>query len=159
MAREVPCDSEDFLEEEEVKLVAERILKAEKEIEDNTAHVRGLIQANPPEQPENEEIEKYRKKIVEDYQDKVLRDEVFQDPPERGPYGYAKIILKEGAIPQRQRPFYMHGERKEAMEKIVEDWEAHKFIERPTGPVEWVCQGFAVPKKSATFPWRGVVDM
>ena len=35
-----------------------------------------------------------------------------------------------------------------------------KFIERPSkGLVEWLSQGFVVPKKSAKFPWRGVADM
>ena len=45
------------------------------------------------------------------------------------------------------------------MKKITDDWVSKKFIERPTRPVEWLSQSFAVPKKSKTFPWRGVVDM
>jgi hypothetical protein len=54
----------------------------------------------------------------------------------------------------------MYGERAEALKKITQDWIDKKFIERPTtGGIEWLSQAFAVPKKSATFPWRGVADM
>jgi len=104
-------------------------------------------------------IAEYIRKSHEDYDGKVLCEEVPPDPPVRGPYGYAYIPLKEGAEPQRQKPFYQHGERVDAMKKITDDWISKKFIERPTAAVEWLCQGFAVPQKSTTFPWRGVVDM
>ena len=78
----------------------------------------------------------------------------------RGLHGQAFITLKEGAIPQRQRPYKQHGEKDEAMKKIAQDWLDKKFIEPPTAEnCEWLCQAFAVPKKSTTFPWRGVVDM
>ena len=54
----------------------------------------------------------------------------------------------------------MHGERKEALEKITQEWIDKKFIEPATAQnAEWLSQTFPVPKKSATFPWRGVVDM
>ena len=46
------------------------------------------------------------------------------------------------------------------MKKITQQWVDAEFIERPTvRNCEWLAQGFAVPKKSTTFPWRGVVDM
>ena len=90
----------------------------------------------------------------------VFRDSVFPDPPVRGEYGYASIPLKEGAVPTRAKPFFMHGERKEALEKITQNWIDMKFIEPATSEnSEWLSQTFPVPKKSATFPWRGVVDM
>ena len=144
-----PCDR---LTKSEQRIIAQKLFEHRKE-----SHVRGIIQAYS--QSNEERLEKYRDKIHEDFDGKVLRDEVIPDPPVRGPYGYAKILLKDGAIPQRQKPFFMHGERNEAMKQIAADWQAKKFVERPTGPVEWVSQAFAVPKKSATFPWRGVVDM
>ena len=51
-------------------------------------------------------------------------------------------------------------EKDEAMRKIAQQWLDAKFIEKPTEKnCEWLSQAFAVPKKSATFPWRGVVDM
>ena len=93
------------------------------------------------------------------YHDKVFRSEVFPDPPERGQYGMAFIPLREGAVPTRSKPFLVHGERRAALEKIVDDWEKMKFIEPATAKnSEWLSQTFPVPKKG-DFPWRGVVDM
>ena len=86
---------------------------------------------------------------------KVLRTEVFHDPPVRGRYGYAYILLKEGAIPQRQKPFRMHGERYDAHVKVTEDWLANKFLEPPTArKCEWLTQTFVVPKMP-NFPGGG----
>ncbi len=53
----------------------------------------------------------------------------------------------------------MHGERGEAYKKICMEWKEKNFIEPLVGRSEWGCQGFPVPKKSADFPWRGVVDL
>ena len=54
----------------------------------------------------------------------------------------------------------MHGERRDAYAKVTQDWLDKGFIEPPpTGKSEWIVQGFVVPKKSADFPWRGVVDL
>ena len=78
----------------------------------------------------------------------------------RGLYGYAEIPLVPNAVPTRTKPFQMHGERHEAMKKITEQWVEKGFVERPQkGGIEWLSPAFAVPKKSSTFPWRGVVDM
>ena len=57
----------------------------------------------------NERRKKFRDAISRDYEGTVLRSEVFSDPPVRGQYGYAYIPLKEGAVPTRQKPFFMHG--------------------------------------------------
>ena len=48
-----------------------------------------------------------------------------KDLPERGDYGYAYIILKPDAIPQRLKKFSLQGERLVAHEKVTEDWENH----------------------------------
>ena len=54
----------------------------------------------------------------------------------------------------------MQGEKEVAYKKIVQDWIDQDLVERPTKKgVEWCSPGFAVPKKSTTFPWRGVVDV
>ena len=73
--------------------------------------------------PENEDprVQTFREKILKDYDGRAFRDKPFPDPPERGPYGYAYIQLKEGAQPQRQKPFSMHGERQEAFKKVLQD--------------------------------------
>jgi hypothetical protein len=66
----------------------------------------------------------------------------------------------EGATPQRAKTFRQFGIKNEAMLKITQQWEDCRFIEKPTDlHNEWCSQAFAVPKKSSTFPWRGVVDM
>jgi hypothetical protein len=107
-----------------------------------------------------DKLTKYRERFLKEYDGTVFRDKVFSNPPVRGQYGYAFIPLKEGFVPTRAKPFFMHGERKEALEQITQDWLKMEFIEPATTKnVEWLSQTFPVPKKSATFPWRGVVDM
>jgi hypothetical protein len=53
-----------------------------------------------------------RERVLSDYDGTVFRSAPYPDPPVRGPYGYAYIPLKEGAKPIRQKPFFLHGERK-----------------------------------------------
>ena len=118
-----------------------------------TYKIRKMIIAHEGEAANNEKVEKISKlkdAIYKDFEGKVFRSTVFPDPPVRGDYGYAVISLKEGARPTRQKPFFMHGERKDALEKITQDW---------IDMTEWLSQTFPVPKKSGDFPWRGVVDM
>ena len=69
--------------------------------------------------------------------------------------------MMENAVPTRQRPFVMHGEKREAHIKVTQDWLDHKLMEKPPEGVqiEWLSQTFVVPKKSADFPLRGVGDM
>ena len=85
---------------------------------------------------EDSAVEELRRKIHEDFDGTVLRDEIIPDPPVRGRYGYAYIPLKDDAVPQRRKLYFQHGERKEAMSTLVSEWAERKFIERPTGPVE-----------------------
>ena len=129
--------------------------------EDPTLGIRRMIIAREGvTQEEKDRIEAYKEAIIQEYRGTVLRSSVFPDPPERGRYGYAYIPLKEGAEPVRQKPFFMHGERREALEKITQQWIDMKFIEPASSKhSEWLSQTFPVPKKSATFPWRGVADM
>ena len=157
MLLEVPqegiCTKSDFLSQEENELVFQNLKENPKGTQIS------IIEAHSTLTDDEEKAETFRKKIHDDYDGVVLRNEVPPDPPVRGMYGYAYIPLKDGAVPQRQKPFYQHGERHDAMKQITEDWLSKKFIERPRKGVEWLCQAFAVPKKSTTFPWRGVVDM
>eukprot|EP00667_Euglena_gracilis_P000113 EG_transcript_113 len=121
---------------------------------------RMIIAREGEDKKEDERVVKLREQVLEDYRGTVFRSSPFPDPPERGQYGYAYIPLKEGAKPTRQKPFFMHGERKEALEKITQDWLDKKYIEPATAKnSEWLSQTFPVPKKSNDFPWRGVVDL
>ena len=76
-----------------------------------------------------------REKIHRDYDGTVLGTEVLPDTPVRGPYGQAFIPFKEGAQPIKARPFVMHWERLTAHYKVIDDWIAHKFIEKNSGGV------------------------
>ena len=124
------------------------------------AQIRGMIIAREGGPETEERIATLKEAILRDFGGKVLRSTVFPDPPERGRYGYAYIPLKEGAEPVRQKPFFMHGERREALDKITEQWIDMKFIEPASSKnSDWLSQTFPVPKKSASFPWRGVADL
>ena len=122
--------------------------------------IGSIVLANKYFEDEDGRVTDFRDAIHRDYDGTVLCKEVQPDPPVRGLNGNAFIPLKEGAIPQRKKPYKQFGEKEEAMKKIAQDWLDKKFIEPPSGEnCEWLCQAFAVAKKSSTFPWRGVVDM
>jgi len=123
-------------------------------------HIHELIVVSEKEFEETEEIELLREQIKKDYADTVFREGLPKEQPIRGPYGLAYIPLKDNAVPQSQKPYTMKGEKEVAYRKIVQDWIEAGFIERPRkSGIEWSSTGFPVPKKSATFPWRGVVDV
>jgi hypothetical protein len=72
--------------------------------------------------------------------------------------GMLTSLSKENAIPQRAKPFRMQGERLEAHKIVTKDWATHWFIERPPKgtKMDWLSTTFVVPKKSKSFPWRGL---
>jgi len=111
----------------------------------------------------DERVESLREALHKDFDGSVLRDDLppLKNLPDRGPYGYAYIPLKENAVPQRQKPFRLQGDRLEAHKKVTKDWADHFFIERPPkgAPMDWLSVTFVVPRKNKDFPWRGVVDM
>jgi hypothetical protein len=149
----------DFLADAELEVVGQQLKKA-----DLGRGVHSVVvapeQAALPPGWDPERLESLRQKIHADFDGTALRTDLIPDPPVRGRYGYAFIPLQENAVPERQKPFQLYGERQEALRKIVDEWIEKKFIERPTkGGVEWLSQAFPVPKKSPTFPWRGVADM
>ena len=88
--------------------LAGKLMKEEKERE-----IRPMVISSGESISEDPRVEELREAIHRDYDGVVLGTEVIPDPPERGPYGYAFIPLKENAVPCRQRPFVMHGERLE----------------------------------------------
>ena len=109
---------------------------------------------------EDPRMETFQKLLHEEFDGSSLGTYPPFDPPVRNRYGYASIPLKADAVPTRSKPFVMHGERQEAHKIVTEDWENRGYIERQVkGNCEWLSQTFVVPKKSTTFPWKGVVDM
>ena len=134
-----------------------------KQIEKNMppgVQVNEMFVATEKRFAEVDRIAKLREKIVAEYTGVVFMDKLPPNPGPRGRYGLAYIPLKENAQPTWQRPFAMKGPKEEAYAKIVEEWMAQDLIEKPTkSGIEWCSAGFPVPKKSDTFPWRGVVDV
>jgi len=107
---------------------------------------------------EEKRVEVYRAKIKEDFDGAVFGSKVPKDPPVRGLFGEARIDLKEGATPVRQKPFVLHGERLEAHKKVTKDWIENGFIEPIPGGkanAEWLSMTFPVPKKDPRRVARG----
>ena len=117
-------EEKDELTDEELRLVQQNLEGAP------TRSIQKVIVAHG-EDPKEKEVEAYRKKIHDDYDGIVLRDEIIRSPPERGPHGYAYIPLKHDAAPTRQKPIIAHGDKRQAYEKFVKDWIEKEFIERP----------------------------
>lgn len=64
------------------------------------------------EMPPNEKkVQELRDQIFSDYKDTVFRDKIWPNPPIRNSQGLAKIELKPGVVPVKQKPFVMIGER------------------------------------------------
>ena len=70
-------------------------------------------------------IQALRARLKQKYGDTFLSGKPVFPPPVRGPYGEAKIRLKQDPRVYRHLELALRGERKEAMEKILRD-----FIER-----------------------------
>ena len=89
-------------------------------------------------------------------QPKLARD---VDPRVRGPFGVAKIELKDSARPLARKPFRTLGERETAMKMFIDKYLQRGWI-RPSKS-EWAAQAFVVPKPDTPDKqkqWRMVVD-
>ena len=78
---------------------------------------------------QDERVQGYREEILNRYAETVLTAEVLPDPPVRGPYGYAHITLKDNAVPPREKPFKMHGEKEKAHLQVTKDWLTNNYLE------------------------------
>jgi hypothetical protein len=99
-------------------------------------------------------VDELRAKLHEDYDNIVLGEEIFPDPPHRGPHCTAHIFLKPGAQPKKQKQILLQGERRDAMIVIAQNWLNKLRTEPCEGP--WSSPAFPVRKK--IYDWRGVVD-
>ena len=100
-------------------------------------------------------IQALRARLQEKYRSTFFIGKHEFPPPVRGPYGEAKIRLKQDPYVYRHREFALQGERKEAMEKILRE-----FIDRGwLQPCHsgWASPCFVVPKK-VDGEWRLVID-
>ena len=135
MQLELPSDEG---EEKNEKLSLEELLEIRANIirGEETAQVRTMVTlqegpTNAGVDPQEEGKGVLREALVERYKDTVFRNELYHDPPCRGPYDMAHITLKENATPQRAKTFTMHGERRDAYAKVTQDWLDKGFIESP----------------------------
>ena len=100
-------------------------------------------------------IQALRARLKQKYGDTFFSGKPVFPPPVRGPYGEAKIRLKQDPRVYRHREFALRGESKEAMEKILRDFIERGWLEQCHS--EWASPCFVVPKKVAG-EWRLVVD-
>ncbi len=83
--------------------------------------------------------------FLTDYKDLVYDIRVRGPPPIRGPFAESTIKLKPGAIPKKQRPYQILGDRKLLFEnKIRQFKKENKWLEDGVGP--WNSPAFTVPK-------------
>ena len=115
--------------------------------------MNAIIQAAQP--MVGDDMEGMKKQNCEEYDGIVFAEKTAGNPPVRGPLGEAEIRLKPGAVPKKQRPFHIVGERRNAMMEIL-----HKLVEErkiEAGVSEWLSPAFPVPKKEPG-KYRLVVD-
>ena len=119
--------------------------------------VSGVIESAQPHPKAKSLEEALRKKY-----DHVMEHPVYAkdiDPKIRGPFGTAKIELKEGAKPMHKKFFRCSGEREEALNKMIQKLISRGWI--VPSKSEWTSQAFVVPKPadaSGNKQWRLVLD-
>ena len=155
------------LQQAEVDLIGERLLKSSMEQQcvpssSGTAvrrhrGVRSVVKTMSTEEPPHlqRKIDEAIQKGKNEFQSDVLSGKLPRDTPIRGPFGLAKINLRAGATPKRQRCFQLAGEGAEAVKKTIEEFKERGWIEPSFS--EWGAPAFVVPKKQPG-EWRMVVD-
>ena len=119
-----------------------------------TSEVARVVQASEPSANEDPKVNRLIEEIRASYDGTVLRESVWPNPPVRGPHGYGRIELKEGAVAKKMHHIFLTGPRREAMINLVKEWMRDEKVEDGYG--EWVSPAFVVSKKGGR--WRGVVD-
>lgn len=109
----------------------------------NVNFIKGFVSSR--EAMTGDRIEELRKNILGEYSDTVFCGSTGGDPPVRGPYGEAEIILKPGATPIKQRPYQMTGERRAAWVTLTD--QLIKDVKIKPGQGHWNSPSFTVPKK------------
>ena len=119
-----------------------------------TPQVSSVVQVPGKAKAESDDcpkIQALRARLKQKYGDTFFSGKPVFPPPVRGPYGEAKIRLKQDPRVYRHREFALRGERKEAMEKILRDFIQRGWLEPCHS--EWASPCFVVPKKVAG-EWR-----
>ena len=123
-----------------------------------TPQVSSVVQVPGKAKAESDDcpkIQALRARLKQKYGDTFFSGKSVFPPPVRGPYGEAKIRLKQDSRVYRHREFALRGEWKEAMEMILRDFIGRDWPEPCHS--ERASPSFVVPKKVAC-EWRLVVD-
>ena len=131
----------------------EHIATVLKEEQADIHFVKGFVQAR--EAIQGNLVDTLKQGILKDYATTVFLGKTSGNPPKRGILGEAAIIMKPNAVPVKQRPFQMVGERRTAWVKLTDQILAEGKIEPGQGP--WCSPSFPVPKKKPG-EYRLVVD-
>ena len=115
--------------------------------------IKGFVHTNHP--MDTMEVGTLKQKILDDYASTVFTGHTTGNPPKRGAFSEAEIILRPGAVPVKQRPYQMTGERRAAWVKLTDQLIHDGKIEPGNGP--WCSPSFPVPKKKPG-TYRLVVD-
>ena len=114
-------------------------------------------------QVNGDKISARRDAVFEYYKDDVLSGKLWKKPLIRGEHWEAKIEIIQGSKVPKQRPFYLHGTKADALRKIIER-NLHEFgwLEGCMSS-EWCSVPFTVPKpppadQSSIDAWRLVVN-
>jgi hypothetical protein len=67
-------------------------------------------------------VEEFCAKLHEDYDNIVIGEETFLETPHTCQHCTARIFLKPGAQPKKQKQILLQGERRDAMIEIAQNW-------------------------------------
>ena len=104
-----------------------------------------------------------RDAVFEDYKDDVLSGKLWKNPPIRCENGEAKIEIIQGPKAHKQRPFYLHRTKADALRMIIEHNPYEFGWLEGCMSSEWCSAPSTVPKpppadQSSIDAWRLVVD-
>ena len=106
------CDEGDGLSPVDMDALEEELGQA------HVSFVKGFVQAGDP--VEGTAIEVMRAGILHDFKDTIFNPRTGGDPPVRGQWGEAEIVLKPGVVPVKQRAFHLTGERRDAWVRLID---------------------------------------
>ena len=117
----------------------------------NTPQVTSVVQVPGKAKAESNErpkIQALRARLRQEYADTFFSGKPVFPPPVCAAYGEAKIRLKPDPRVYRHREFALRGQKKVAMEKILQEFIDRGWLE--PGHSEWASACFVVTKKVAS---------
>ena len=120
----------------------EDLARAIKDSQAGVSFVRGFVDTGDP--LKGPDVDELRKRILEDYALTIFAGRTTGNPPKRGDFGEAEILLKPNAVPVKQRPYPLVGDRRAAWTKLIDQLVADGKIEPGQGP--WCSPSFPFPK-------------